>query len=90
MGLPISEFAAYNKPMLLADLPYTKETAGGSQQVAFFDPNDAIALAQQMKKLIQGDWTALSPVPQIPIGAPIALDWSSLFQILLAPSTPTK
>lgn len=89
-GLPISEFAAYNKPMLLADLPYTKETAGGSQQVAFFDPNDASTLALHMKSLIQGDLTRLSPVAQTIIASPVADDWSSLFQILLASNTTTK
>ncbi|UZJ65711.1 glycosyltransferase [Sphingobacterium sp. KU25419] len=89
-GLPISEFAAYNKPMLLADLPYTKETAGGSQQVAFFDPNDASTLALHMTSLIQGDLTRLSPVAPTTITSPVAYDWSSLFQILLASNTTTK
>lgn len=89
-GLPISEFAAYNKPMLLADLPYTKETAGGSQQVAFFAPDDANALAMHMKSLIQGDLTALYPVNQTTIEDPIAQDWESLFQILLASNTIIK
>ena len=35
MGLPISEFSEFNKPMLLADLSYAQETAAGSEQVAF-------------------------------------------------------
>lgn len=89
-GLPISEFAAYDKPMLLADLPYTKETAGGSQQVAFFDPNDSSALALHMKSLIKGDTTGLSSIAKTTIGTPVAYDWSALFQILLDPNTPTK
>lgn len=34
-GLPISEFSEFNKPMLLADLPYAHDTAAGSSKVAF-------------------------------------------------------
>lgn len=34
-GLPISEFSEFNKPMLLADLPYTHETASGSKSGIF-------------------------------------------------------
>lgn len=89
-GLPISEFAAYNKPMLLADLPYTKETAGGSQQVAFFDPNDARSLTMLMKSLIKGDFTVLSPIATTTIKAPVVYDWPSLFRILLASNPATK
>ena len=34
-GLPISEFMAFDKPMLIADLPYAHETAAGAKYVAF-------------------------------------------------------
>ncbi|WP_236612706.1 glycosyltransferase [Elizabethkingia meningoseptica] len=34
-GLPISEFLEYNKPMLLADLPYAHETAIGGGVCSF-------------------------------------------------------
>ncbi|MCS3171678.1 glycosyltransferase [Bacteroides thetaiotaomicron] len=36
-GLPVSEFMATGKPMLLADLPYAHETAAGSMQTAFLN-----------------------------------------------------
>lgn len=82
-GLPISEFAAYHKPMLLADLPYAHETAGGSQQVAFFDPNDAEQLAAYMKEIINGDYSSLHPVPKVNLAEPLANNWAAVFQILL-------
>lgn len=53
-GLPITEFAAFKKPMLLSDLPYAHETAGGCEQVAFFHPDRPRELAAQMAKLLQG------------------------------------
>lgn len=82
-GLPISEFAAYDKPMLLADLPYTHETAAGSQYVAFFDPNDPEQLAAYMKDIIKGDYSKLDPVPKVELSEPVAHNWAEVFQILL-------
>jgi len=45
-GLPISEAKAFKKPMLLADLPYAKETVGDYEQVSFFDVENPKELAQ--------------------------------------------
>ncbi|WP_278551581.1 glycosyltransferase family 4 protein [Elizabethkingia bruuniana] len=83
-GLPISEFSEFNKPMLLADLPYTHETASGSKKVAFFDPNNPEMLAQQMMKLIQKDYSFLKEVPEYIIENPVAYSWKGLFQTLLS------
>lgn len=82
-GLPISEFALFEKPMLLADLPYTHETAAGCQFVSFFDPSNPKALATQMEKLITGDTTFLSSVANNPIKDPVAHSWNELFKTLL-------
>ncbi|MDR1182608.1 MAG: glycosyltransferase family 4 protein [Bacteroidales bacterium] len=82
-GLPITEFAAFNKPMLLADLPYAHETASGCSQVAFFDPNHPQELASKMKRLIQGDTSFLKPVEKRIISPPVARSWQELFDILL-------
>ncbi|MFD2743228.1 MULTISPECIES: glycosyltransferase [Sphingobacterium] len=82
-GLPISEFALFNKPMLLADLPYTHETAAGSQSVAFFDPQNARSLASQMEQLIKGDTAFLKTVTNSPIEKPVAHSWGALFNTLL-------
>lgn len=61
-GLPISEFMATGKPMLLADLPYACETASGSEQTAFFDLSAPERLKSLMKRLWKGDSTFLTHV----------------------------
>jgi glycosyltransferase involved in cell wall biosynthesis len=83
-GLPITEFAAFNKPMLLADLPYTHETAGGCTKVAFFNPDDPYELADKMRRLIQGDDSFLLTAKKVVTSPPVAKSWRELFNILLA------
>ncbi|MBP3942157.1 glycosyltransferase family 4 protein [Sphingobacteriaceae bacterium WQ 2009] len=82
-GLPISEFAAFKKPMLLADLPYTHETASGASQVAYFNPEKPEELAQMMKRIIEGDTTFLEAIPLTTINQPLANTWEELFNKLL-------
>lgn len=82
-GLPISEFKAFEKPMLLADLPYAKETSGGAQEVSFFDPDEAEDLAGQMGRLIEGDKSFLRPQEQVRLAPPVVYNWSELFTLLL-------
>lgn len=82
-GLPISEFAQFGRPMLLADLPYAHETAVGSLLTAFFDPNNACQLAEMMKNLIEGDTSILAEIPIKTIRAPTVNNWGDLFTKLL-------
>lgn len=82
-GLPISEFAEFNKPMLLADLPYAHETAAGANYVDYFNPESPIELATKMEKIINGDFSILKPQPLIQYNEPFANDWKELFSILL-------
>lgn len=82
-GLPISEFAVYNKPMLLADLPYAHETAAGSKQTAFFDPEDHQQLADYMRRLINGDTRFLGAVERQVIQKPVVYSWEDMFSTLL-------
>ena len=82
-GLPISEFMAYNKPMLLADLLYAHETSTGSSYTAFFHPYDAEELKNKMKSLINGDYSDLKPIEKKSTEYPFANNWKELFQILL-------
>ena len=82
-GLPITEFAAFQKPMLLADLPYAYETGAGAQQVAFFNPDDPKQLADLMAQLIAGEKDALHAVPAQQVEEPQAHSWSELFNHLL-------
>lgn len=56
-GLPISEAKQFEKPLLLANEPYAKETCGTYEKVSFFNVDDAEKLAQLItdfvtKKLI--------------------------------------
>jgi glycosyltransferase involved in cell wall biosynthesis len=82
-GLPISEFSTFQKPMLLADLPYAYETAGGISKVAFFDPDKPEILAKQMRLLVEGDASFLQTVGRQLVEAPVSHSWNELFQLLL-------
>ena len=82
-GLPISEFAAFDKPMLLADLPYAHETAAGSKLTAFFKPENVNELKEQMKRLVNGDTSFLKSIPDMVIEKPVARNWAELFDLLL-------
>lgn len=82
-GLPISEFAAYHKPMLLANLPYAQETASGCAMVSFFDPDDPLELAIKMTSLIRGDLSFLKNVERKKLEPPFSLTWEETFNILL-------
>ena len=54
-GLPISEFKPYNKPIILSDLPFAKETLGMYEKALFFEANDHTKLANIMISLIKND-----------------------------------
>ena len=82
-GLPISEFSKYERPMLLADLPYAHETAEGSLRTAYFNPDDAKQLARLMADLINGNESNLSYQPVKVLAEPKADNWEELFNMLL-------
>lgn len=82
-GLPISEFAQFQKPMLLADLAYARETAQGNSNIAFFSEEDAKQLAEKMQKLIDGDRSFLQYIEKKEIAEPKVGSWEALFDFLL-------
>lgn len=82
-GLPISEFSTYQKPMLLADLPYAHETASGCEKVSFFSPDNFTQLADKMHELIIGNHSILEVAPPINITPPVVHSWHELFEKLL-------
>jgi glycosyltransferase involved in cell wall biosynthesis len=82
-GLPISEFKVFNKPMLLADLPYAYETLGEYEKVKFFNPDAPCQLAQYMKALIDDD-LEYDGNREVDVDEPFARDWAQLFSILLS------
>lgn len=81
-GLPISEFKMFNKPLLLADLPYAHETVGDYDRVKFFDPDNPRQLAEHMAALIIGD-LAFDGSTAAKVEEPFAQNWQQLFSIIL-------
>jgi glycosyltransferase involved in cell wall biosynthesis len=81
-GLPISEFKVFDKPILLADLPYAHETLGGYNRVKFFNPDDPHQLAEYMEALINGKLLYDKNLA-VQVEEPFARDWEQLFNILL-------
>ena len=82
-GLPISEFLPTRKPMILADLPYARETAAEASRVAFFPVTDALALANTMEAFLYGKTERFKRVPSQTFAPPYAPDWQTLFNLLL-------
>lgn len=82
-GLPITEFKKYNKPILLADLPYAHETLGVYDKAKFFGPNNYKQLADAMESVMSETATFEITKPNI-IAKPFSQGWKELFDILLA------
>lgn len=81
-GLPISEFINFRKPMILADLPYARETAAGAPLVAFFDPDDPRQLSSLMRGIIDSDLSRFKTAPDIE-HTDIATSWHEIFDRIL-------
>jgi glycosyltransferase involved in cell wall biosynthesis len=79
-GLPIIEYKVFNKPMILADLDYAKESLGDYSQVAFFNPYSPDELAFVMEKAIKKEYVWGQNKKQ---EFPDAKSWDDLFKILL-------
>jgi glycosyltransferase involved in cell wall biosynthesis len=85
-GLPITEAKMLDLPLLVADLPYAKETVGNYDRVSFFPAESSLALADLMQSMIEGTWQPSGNRRCNP-GAPFASNWSSLWSILIGDST---
>jgi glycosyltransferase involved in cell wall biosynthesis len=81
-GLPITEFKVTERPMILADLPYARETAGSYDKVAFFEQDNPVQLAEFMKGAISGE-RVFECVQASAIAAPFARTWRELWEILV-------
>ena len=53
-GIPISEFKAFHKPIIIADLEYAHEAINNYDLVSFFNPDDVNELADKMEALMNG------------------------------------
>jgi len=80
-GLPISEAKEYNKPMLLSDLPYAKETVGKYDKVCFFDPDNAMQLAALMKNFMDGT-IVYDKMEEVCYEQPVVHNWDELVRFL--------
>lgn len=81
-GLPISEAKGYGKPLLLADLPYARETVGGYDPVSFFEPTNDLELAHLMRSIIEGYWRPHGSTASTP-RAPFVSNWNDLWSNLI-------
>ena len=81
-GLPISEFKQFNKPMLVADLAYAKETVGRYNFVNFFDVDDPIKLSNLMINFLDNKFV-FDETYDINYQKPYVLGWEELFNALL-------
>lgn len=81
-GLPISEFKQFNKSMLVADLPYAKETVGSYDFVNFFNIDDSIQLSKLMIDFLENK-SVCDQTYDINYKQPYVLGWDELFSTLL-------
>lgn len=80
-GLPISEAKSYNKPLLVADLPYAHETVGSYDKVSFFQPTDAVELADLMQAVVEQHWQPVNTKGIEPL-QPFTNNWDELWCLL--------
>lgn len=81
-GLPISEAKALGKPLLVADLPYARETVGSYDAVTFLPPQDASAWAAAMEELVDGRWRPQGHRAEV-IPGPHARGWAELWTMMV-------
>lgn len=81
-GLPITEAKNLGKPLLVADLPYARETTGTYDRVSFLPAYDARAWADAMAQLVDGRWHHPGQVVRPP-APPFVEGWASLWQLLV-------
>lgn len=81
-GLPITEAKAFNKPILVADLPYSHETVGNYNKVSFFDPDNSNQLVNLMEKIIKKEIVFNGNISNS-ISTPYANNWAEIYNLLL-------
>lgn len=82
-GLPISEYKQFNKPIVVADLPYAKETVANYNKAKFFDPNSPKSLANCMKEIIENNNISFDKTEEVLYPMPNVENWESLIQLIL-------
>ena len=83
-GLPLTEFAGLNKPIICADLPYGRATLAGYHQAIYFDPTNPHELAHLMlqaaEKTLRFHATEVAGQAEFPY----LHTWKECFELLLA------
>lgn len=83
-GLPLSEFKGYGKPILAADLPYAHETIGNYDRTHFFNPSDAVSLANKMAQIIKDDTADIwKPAVMDKPASPFTDSWQGMLDFIL-------
>ena len=82
-GLPITEAINFNKPILVADLPYAHETVGAYSQVIFIDPYDVSAWGHTITNIVTNKLSFSTSIENI-VAQPFAKDWNNLWILLMA------
>lgn len=82
-GLPISEYKQFDKPIIVANLPYAKETVAQYDKAKFFNPNSSISLANCMKEIILNKDISFDKTEEILYPQPYVENWESLIQLIL-------
>ena len=79
-GLPITEYKFFEKPILVAQVDYAKETIGEYDKIYFFDPGDAEILADVLENVIKETiiWQKYNSS-----FTPDTESWSELMQLLV-------
>ena len=82
-GLPISECIQFNKPMIVSNLDYAKETVGDYDKALFFNPNDSLELSKKMRELIENGNINFDLTESIKYPKPFVNSWENLFKKIL-------
>lgn len=82
-GLPISEYKQFNKPMIVADLPYAKETVGEYDKVMFFNHMNAKDLSLCMREIIASDNVKFDKTKALEYPQPYVKNWEELIELIL-------
>lgn len=80
-GLPISEAKSYGKPLIVADLPYARETVATYSNVRFLPADDPAAWAAAISQAVAGEWQPEGQVAKLP-AEPFAADWPQFWEKL--------
>jgi len=83
-GMPITEFKNFQKPIVVANLPYAKETVNDYDKAVFFRPDDYKSLAHILIDIIEDNDIKYHPTDKLIYEEPYAPDWSALFTLLLS------